>query len=384
MKKICITVITAILILMCGYTITNALTPTELEQKRAELKAKIDAAGKNIENIEVELTEHLEEINKIDEKIYEYEEQIKAISQDLNEVEIKIEETVTLLNELEQNYNYQKNLLETRIVSQYEAGPTRYLDVLLNAKSITDFISRYYLIGEMARYDQELLESIGEQKAKIETVNKELEEERQKLKDSKLNQKTIEISLENSKILKNSYINKLTAEELKIKEDLELYQDELDLIDLEILIAAMENSGSEYVGGTFAWPTPGYYTITSPYGMRLHPILKIYRLHTGMDIGAPLGAYAVAANDGIVTKSTYSTSYGNMVIVNHGGGISTLYAHGSELIADVGDKVKRGDPVLKVGSTGWSTGPHLHFEIIIKGKTIDPYPYLVSNSTINN
>ena len=94
-----------------------------------------------------------------------------------------------------------------------------------------------------------------------------------------------------------------------------------------------------------------------------------------------MGSYAIAANDGIVTKATYSYSYGNMVIIDHGGGVTTLYAHGSEILAQVGDVVKRGDAIMKVGSTGWSTGPHLHFEIRINGTTIDPYPYVTSSGT---
>jgi len=93
-----------------------------------------------------------------------------------------------------------------------------------------------------------------------------------------------------------------------------------------------------------------------------------------------IGSTAIAANDGIVTKSTYSNSYGNMVMIDHGGGVSTLYAHGSQLLVNVGDLVKRGDPILKVGSTGWSTGPHLHFEIRIDGRTVDPYPYLTNQT----
>ena len=166
---------------------------------------------------------------------------------------------------------------------------------------------------------------------------------------------------------------------IKIQEEISIYQKELDLIELDVLMAALESNGSQYVGGTFAWPAPGYYTITSPYGMRLHPVIKSYRNHSGMDIGAPMGSYAIAANDGVVTKSMYSNSYGNMIMIDHGGGVTTLYAHGSELIARVGDKVKRGDAIMKVGSTGWSTGPHLHFEIRINGQTIDPYPYVTSN-----
>lgn len=244
-----------------------------------------------------------------------------------------------------------------------------------------DFISKYHLISEMIRYDETLLESIAKQKSKIEEINLELETTKQNLKTYKDEQKKITISLENSKIKRSSYINKLTKEELKIKEELDIYQQELDLVELEILVAAMEGTSSEFVGGTFAWPAPGYYSITSPYGMRFHPVIKLYRNHSGIDIGAPLGSYVIAANDGIVTKSTYSYSYGNMIMIDHGGGVTTLYAHGSELLAQVGDIVKRGDAILKAGSTGWSTGPHLHFEIRINGTTIDPYPYITSNDT---
>jgi len=382
-KKLCVTVITALLILLFFYTIVYSLTPEELEQKRIELKQKIDEAGKNIENIEVELTRNLEQINKLDQEIYEYEEQINEITIQLDSIEKKIKETEEELAVIQQNYDHQNELLQQRLVYMYEAGSTRYLDVLLNSKSIVDFISRYYLISEMAEYDKNLLESIGEEKAKLESINETLKSNKEILKAIKEKQKKIAISLENSKLVKNSYINELTEEELKIQENLEIYESELELVELEILLTAMQESNSQFVGGTFAWPTPGYYTITSEYGMRYHPVIKVYRLHSGLDIGAPTGAYAIAANDGIVTKSTYSSSYGNMIMIDHGGGISTLYAHGSERISEVGDVVKRGDAIMKVGSTGWSTGPHLHFEIIINGKTIDPYPYLISDGKVN-
>lgn len=244
-----------------------------------------------------------------------------------------------------------------------------------------DFISKYHFISEMIRYDENLLESIAKEKSKIEEINKQLETTRENLKENKAEQKKTAISLENSKIIRNSYVNQLTEDELRIKEELDIYQSELDLVELEILLAAMEGTSSEFVGGTFAWPAPGYYSITSPYGMRFHPVIKVYRNHSGIDIGAPLGSYVIAANDGIVTKATYSYSYGNMIMIDHGGGVTTLYAHGSELLVQVGDEVQRGDAIMKAGSTGWSTGPHLHFEIRINGTTIDPYPYIISNSS---
>lgn len=256
-----------------------------------------------------------------------------------------------------------------------------YLDVLLNSKSIVDFISRYYMISQVAEYDNDLLKNIKREQQQIEQIKENLVTGKENLKVIKAEYKKKQIAIENAKVVKNSYVNKLNKQELEIQQQLQLYQDELNLIDLEVLIAALENNNYEtYVGGTFAWPAPGYYRITSPYGMRVHPVLKTYSNHSGLDIGAPMGSYAIAANAGIVTKATYSYSYGNMVMIDHGGGVSTLYAHGSEILVNVGDVVERGQAVLKVGSTGWSTGPHLHFEIRINGQTIDPYPYITTTS----
>ena len=112
--------------------------------------------------------------------------------------------------------------------------------------------------------------------------------------------------------------------------------------------------------------------------MRTHPITGIYKLHTGVDIGAPMGSQFVAANDGLVVKAGYNVAYGNMVILDHGGGIQTLYAHGSEILVQVGQEVKRGEEVLKVGSTGYSTGPHAHFEVRINGQYVNPIPYITT------
>ena len=127
-----------------------------------------------------------------------------------------------------------------------------------------------------------------------------------------------------------------------------------------------------------AWPVPGYTRITSRFGMRDHPITGVYKLHTGVDIGAPRGAQFIAANDGIVTYAGWNTAYGNMVIIDHGGGITTLYAHGDEILVNVGDTIYQGHPVLKVGSTGYSTGSHAHFEVRINGEYVEPLDYITS------
>lgn len=380
MKKVCLTVIIALLCIS-AYGTVQAVTSSDLEDRRRELQEQIAQSGLEIENIQIELTEALEKMNNLDKQIYDYEESIDKIDKDLQEIEKNIKTKEKEITILQMDYERVKEAFADRIVYLYETNDTRYLDVLLSSKSIVEFISNYYLIGEMLEYDSNLIEKLDNNKEALEVAKQDLEKTKKELEERKTEKQRIAITLENSKIVKNSYVNSLTEQEKATKEKIETYQEELDLINLEMLLSSMENNDSIYVGGIFLWPTPGYYTITSPFGMRLHPILKTYRVHTGMDIGAPMGTYILAANSGVVSKATYSVSYGNLVMINHGNGISTAYAHGSEILVEEGQEVKRGDIIMKVGSTGWSTGPHLHFEIIVNGTKIDPYPYVTKTAS---
>ena len=180
------------------------------------------------------------------------------------------------------------------------------------------------------------------------------------------------------RVLKNKEVSELSEKELELHNSIEQYQNEIENIEKEIRFLSLGNIGSEYIGGSMAWPVPGYTRITSQFGMRTHPITGIFKLHTGTDIGAPAGAIFVAANDGVVIKAQYNPAYGNMVIVDHGGGVTTLYAHGSEILVNIGQIVNQGTPVLKVGSTGYSTGPHAHFEVRVNGEYKNPLEYITS------
>ena len=379
MKKRIIVIAIIALLLIGIYDITRAEDLTELQEQRDELQTQIDESVIEIEGIKLELTETLEQINKLDEQIYKYEDEIKQIENRVKNKEQEIELVEQKLEYLEQKYEEQKRLFQNRIVALYENSETTYLDVLLNSKSIVDFISRYYIIEEIAAHDAELLETVEREKELIELVEQELKEQQAELKEVKTDEQKKVISLENAKLVQSSYKNSLTEEEIEIQTQIDEFTEELNKVEAEILFISSGNISENYTGGLFAWPSPGYYTITSEYGMRLHPILKVYRSHSGLDIGAPMGADIIAANDGVVIKSTYMSSYGNVIMIDHGGGVVTVYAHGSELVAKLGDTVKRGDVILKCGSTGWSTGPHVHFEIRINGKTIDPFPYITNN-----
>ena len=261
----------------------------------------------------------------------------------------------------------------------YESSETQYLDVILSSRSMTDFLSNYFLITELASYDTDLLEDMEKQKNEIELAKNKLDTNREKYDTMKQNQTKTAKILENTKAVRENYIAKLSDQEKEIQLKIDEYNTQFDQINSEILAIALEGIDTQYIGGELAWPIPGYTRVTSKYGMRIHPITGVYKLHTGVDVSAPMGANFVAANDGIVTKAEYNSAYGNMVIIDHGGGVSTLYAHGSEIMVKLGDTVKRGETVvLKVGSTGYSTGPHAHFEVRLNGVVTDPLPYITN------
>lgn len=352
-----------------------------LKNQQEKLKTQIDASNIELELVEEELSNLVIEISELNNQIVNQEIEIDQLASKELELKGKIESTEKELKEATDKFNNQQEALEARLVAMYEAGDTHYLDILLTSKSITEFISNYYMISEIIESDTELLENVRNKKEELEIAKLQLEKTKKELSDSRENKEKKAISLENMRVIKNSYVSQLTEEEKEIQEKIIEYQTAVKKVESEIVTASMLDIGEDYIGGQMAWPVPGYTRITSPYGMRTHPITGVYKLHTGVDISAPMGAEFVAANDGVVAKAEYNSAYGNMVLINHGGGVSTLYAHGSEILVEAGQQVKRGQSVLKVGSTGYSTGPHAHFEVRINGQYQNPMPYITSTSS---
>lgn len=356
----------------------NNIISTDLQTQRELLKQQLEQATVDLDTIQSDLSENLQQIQKLDEKIASAEEELSGQESKIKELKESIEEVEEQLNTVTEKYNKQKDLFERRIVAVYEAGETQYLDVLLKSTSLTDFISTYYHISQIVQSDEELLEDIEQKKRTIDLSRQKLENEKNALADILENQTRLTRTLQNTRIIRESFITRLTQEEQEKQKEIEEYNAIYEEINKQIIAAVMQGIDSEYIGGELAWPVPGYTRITSEYGMRTHPITGVYKLHTGVDISAPMGANFIAANDGVVIKAEMNGAYGNMVLIDHGGGISTLYAHGSEILVEVGQTVKRGDEVLKVGSTGYSTGPHAHFEVRINGVTTNPLPYITT------
>lgn len=379
-KNLCIVLI----LLICFVTtFTYAENETEnsttdLQTQRDELQNQLSEANGELDEVQSNLSENLQQVEKLDEKISSAEQELSEQESKITELKESISEIETELNTVTEKYEKQRKLFEQRLVATYEAGETQYLDILLKSRSLSDFLSSYYIITELAELDNDLISELEEKKKTIDLSKQKLENEKEELATLIENQTRVSRTLQNTKKMRESFIEKLSDEEKSLQAKIDEINTQYEEVNKQILALAQQGIDTAYIGGELAWPVPGYTRITSKYAMRVHPITGQYKLHTGVDIGAPEGANFVAANDGIVTKAEYNTAYGKMVIIDHGGGISTLYAHGSEILVEVGQSVKRGESVLKVGSTGYSTGPHAHFEVRINGVTTDPLPYITN------
>lgn len=356
-------------------------TLDDLQIEKGNLESDIEVSNAEIQFIESELTATVAEIAEINQQIIDKEIEIETLAAQEGDLLLYITKAEYELEESNKRYKKQKQLLETRLVAMYETGDMSYLDLLFSSKSISEFLSNYFLIEEITKADTELLETVEAERIYNKKLKETLETKKLTLIASRETREKNAIALENMGVIKNSRLKKLSEEEKELHQRIEEYQNQIAEIETEIRKLAIANISEEYVGGTMAWPVPGYTRITSTFGMRTHPITGIYKLHTGVDIGAPRGAQFIAANDGLVTYAGWNTAYGNMVIVDHGGGITTLYAHGDAILVNVGDVVYQGNPVLSVGSTGYSTGPHAHFEVRIKGDYVEPLDYITSYRT---
>ena len=382
MKRILKTLITLVLItiVMLNFSYIYAEDLNDLQEEQSAAQANQDMAMTQLQAVQEELSTNLNQIQELNNNIAQYETEITNYNNQIVELQNNITQMESEIAKAQENYDKQKKLLDDRLITVYELGSTEYLDVILSSKSITEFLSIYYLISILTDANIAFLDDIERQKKLIEEDRKKLEEQKKQINTAKEEMEKASIILQNTKVMKDSFTAQLTDQEKKIQSEIDAYQTQINQLEAEIQ-SITSNSlivNPNYVGGIMLWPLPGYTRLSSTFKMRVHPITGVYKLHSGIDIPAPKGTDVLAANDGVVVKAGRNTAYGNMVIIDHGGGVSTLYGHGSEITVTLGQTVKKGDVILKVGSTGYSTGNHLHFEVRTNGDPVDPLPYVTN------
>ncbi len=373
-------------VLFCGDAPVTAaeLTDATVQSYEAQIAALAKKAEETlslITSLRKEEASWQEQKAMIDSYLNIVQRKIDAAEILQMELESQIALANTQISETQAEYDVAYEKFLEHIAITYEEGNASLLDLILGAKSLSDFLSRIERVNSMLEYRKSIMDALTDKKAELTAIRADLDEKKQiqedvlaQLSEDKMSYETqanaaiaqlATLQRNEEEALKIYYANK--AEEEKLDKELEEYLKELQRKNQ----AALE-------GGEWMWPLPmnTYQRNTSAYGWRYWDNPGVWEFHYGWDFGAYAGTDIYAAKGGKVIISTFHKSYGNYVVIDHGGGVSTVYAHASKLLVKVGDVVKKGDVIAKVGTTGNSNGNHLHFEFRKDGKHTDPFQYI--------
>lgn len=392
----------------------------ELNGSISDTESYINQVDGWISDVTLQIYNLNQEINAKQAEIDAKQTQINDTLANIDAVKTSIAQTEINLSDAQTTEANQYSSMKLRIQYMYENGDESFLDILFSSDSMIDFLNNAEYISEISKYDREKLIEYGETKDRITNLLANLETQKSELETREAQYETELVELEEQKsvldskkseqeVLQTSYTDLYNAKNNELsnlesqQSDTE-YKKQLALKEVEEQEQLVEQARKEYAAWLaeqarlnkdadaavaaklaeinvtgFTWPVPGFNRITSQFGMRMHPILGYEKLHDGTDIsGAGInGTPILAAYSGTVVLAQSYWGYGNCVKIDHGGGVVTLYAHASAILVSVGQQVNAGDTIALVGSTGNSTGPHLHFSLIIKGEFVNPLDYVV-------
>jgi murein DD-endopeptidase MepM/ murein hydrolase activator NlpD len=347
---------------------------SDLKKQQSEIQSQIEQTKKELESMQSESKTVENQIKELDLKISNAQSELDSVEKELEIINANIEKAEKDLEEAEKNIAEKTETFNQRLRVMYKNGNVGYLEVLLSTGDIKDFLSRQTMIESIAAQDKELIQYMKEQRDIVEQKKVELEAQRASVEITKSKLESRKRDLETVSRQKEDLMGRLVN-------DIEAYEKEYDKLNdyakqIESKIVELQRNTNPYSGGVMLWPVEGYSRISSSFGYRIHPIFNVQKLHTGIDIPAPTGTAVRAASDGVVIYADWLGSYGKAVMIDHGGGIVTLYAHNSSILVSEGENVSRGQSIAKIGSTGVSTGPHLHFEVRKNGAYVDPISWL--------
>lgn len=399
---------------VCNIQATEESNLSEAQQEKKTLENDLQKAKELIDSLKGSKEDIQSEVEKLDKQLNEISGKVKELESQLSKKRQEIADTESALNKAKEQEKKQYRNMKKRIQFMYENGQTSYVEMLLSADSFTDFLNAVEYITQISQYDRKMLKEYQNMQVTIADTQKTLEtdyaslqslqakvqEEKQAVaalesaKKGELNDVAddltdaqsvakayeAEIQAQNEVIAQIQAAQKRAAEQQAVQQQAQAAEENQGATD-----AAGENqntaqnttpSGNGQSTGSMMWPCPSSKRVTSDYGPRTSPTNGASSNHKGIDIGAAYGADIVAADGGTVLVATYSSSGGNYVIIDHGGGLCTVYMHASSLTVSAGQTVSKGQVIAKVGSTGISTGNHLHFSVTLNGVYVSPWGYV--------
>lgn len=327
-------------------------------------------------------------ISELDTSLSLAQEKILELNTLITDKEAEIKKTTDELNEAIKTEENQYEAMKNRIRFMYERGETMYLELIMSAQSFGDVLNKADYIEELSAYDRRMLEEYQATREYVEICKAQLEAEQVLLeeakKDVEAEQQALETLIAEKEKEIAAYENDINNREKLLKEyEAEIAAQNAEIKALEDAVAAEKAALAaatrrKYDGGVFAWPAPSFTRISDDYGYRTHPILKVQQFHNGVDMAAPGGSPILAAYNGTVVSAAYSSTMGNYIMIDHGDNLYTIYMHASALYVSKGQEVVKGQKIAAVGSTGRSTGNHLHFSVRLNGSYVSPWNYLSS------
>jgi len=363
----------------------NASSVSDLKKKQDDVGSKTADVKKRLSNTRWEMSETLAEVVELDAELEVVTEEIEFITEQLEKVVALLGQTENELVVAEQEREDQFEALKSRVRYMHENGASGYLQILFKASSISDLLNRIDYINQIISYDKNIFEKLRDTEDFIAGKKEIKEKQIREIEVMQTQQMSKKANLEETRAKKTELVTLLTQEEKRYQkqiDDLEAENKRFEQLikDAEAEAKRLASMKTVYTGGAVSWPVPSSQKLSSPFGNRINPINKKPEHHKGIDIGASYGANIIAAEGGTVISSEWSGGYGNTVIIFHGNGLSTLYAHCSSVLVAKGAAVTKGQVIAKIGSTGYSTGPHLHFEVRLNGVAQNPIPTYIKRN----
>lgn len=374
MKRYALLFLALIVLSSFSLTVFAAALDSQLEELQNQMSDQQNKAAE----ADVQVTSVSEELRALQADLAVATAEYEAVKKQLDETEMKIAENTEILEKAEKDLTKRMRVLRKRIRDIYQNGQISYIDVLFGASDFTDFMTRMDLLKRIIQHDYDLIMKIQEERALILAKKAELERDKAAIlvleKDADLRRKAMEESKAKKEQVLDKAVNDRDTAERAYQELLEASRQVENMIRQSQYRVTPGTQGSGKSTGSMVWPLNGQ--ITSEFGWRTHPIFGTSKYHSGLDIAGDYGLPIVAADGGVVIYSGWISGYGNAVIIDHGGGITTLYGHNDSLAVGEGQNVSQGQTIAYCGSTGYSTGPHSHFEVREGGSPVSPYNYL--------
>lgn len=383
-RKLIISVAAIIVVLAFLLSLIASVFPTSaatLSQQLAEAQNQKKAAERQLSDVQAQKKTTRDDISALDSEISALKTKISAVQGEIDSTTALLAAKTEELNAAEEACDKQFDSFKTRARIMYENGATTYIELLFSVGSFSEFFSGLEIIASILEYDTKVLnerkaarEQIAARKTEIEGILADQQTRKQTLDEM---QSALNVKKQSQSML----LSQFSEREEKLKKQVAEQIAEENRIQALINSAVSSQSSTAKSGtvtgtGTMQWPCPSTRRLTSYFSTRQHPIDGVTKMHNGIDIAGGMGVDIVAADSGTVLFAGNSSSYGKYIVISHGNGITTLYAHCSQLLVSAGASVTKGQTIAKVGSTGKSTGPHLHFEVSVNGTRRNPLDYV--------